>query len=403
MNPLAQVIRPHIEPGRRVVAVSDVHGNLPFLKGVLEQARFSPSDVLIIVGDLLEKGEQSLATLRYVMELQKDHTVYTLCGNCDHIDRVLLEDRPASGEWQDNPMRRRFSGPEAHSDPDETLWPVLECWRERSVLLQMAAEMGHPFPQGPRDLPALRRALRERFPAETEFLLSMPHILETGKFIFVHGGIPREDRLEELDAYSCMKNDDFMGQGHSFRKWVVAGHWPVTLYDPHIQRSAPLIDPARHIASIDGGCVLKLDGQLNALIIPDITGDGMDCVWYDGLPQVTALEAQEPSADPVNIRWSDSVVEVLAEEGDCLLARHPSTGRELWLPSSFVSVWQDGKTHTEDVTDYRLPVSAGDRLGLVLSTGRGRLVKKDGITGWYLGRIEEYRHGANHYKTATEP
>ena len=86
----ARVIRPRIEPGRRVVAVSDIHGNLPFLKGLLDAVRFSPADVLILVGDLLEKGRDSLATLRYVMELGRTNTVYPLCGNYDHIDQTFL-------------------------------------------------------------------------------------------------------------------------------------------------------------------------------------------------------------------------------------------------------------------------------------------------------------------------
>lgn len=386
MNRPAVVIRPHIEPGRRVVAVSDVHGNLPFLKGVLKKVRFTPDDVLVIVGDLLEKGTDSLSTLRYVLALQKTHTVYTLCGNCDHIDMVLLKDQPVMDGAFSARLGVRYGAPDGPG-ADRALWPVLECWRERSVLFQMAAEAGLAYPRGPEDLPALRAALRRRFPEETEFLLNLPHILEAGNFIFVHGGVPRENRLDELEAYPCMKNDDFLGQGHSFQKWVVVGHWPVTLYNPHIQRSAPLIHRARHIASIDGGCVLKLDGQLNALLIPDITGDALDCDWYDGLERVTALDGQEPSPDPLNIRWSDSVVEVLGSEGDCLFCRHPSTGRELWLPREYVERRRDGKTHTEDVTDYRLPVSPGDRLGLVRETSRGRLVKKDGVTGWYLGRI----------------
>ncbi|MDE6259336.1 MAG: metallophosphoesterase [Oscillospiraceae bacterium] len=367
MPRLAQVIRPHIEPGRRVVAVSDIHGNLPFLKGVLEQVGFTPDDVLIIVGDLLEKGKDSLATLRYVLELQKTHTVYPLCGNCDDIAQAFLENRPGI---------------------DKAIWPILSYWRERALLLQMAAEAGLPFPETVDDMPALRAALLDRFPEETGFLLNLPTILEAGNFLFVHGGIPREDRLEELEAYPCMKNDDFLSQGHSFRKWVVVGHWPVTLYNPHIQRSAPLIDYDRHIVSIDGGCVLKVDGQLNALIIPDVYGDTLDDTWYDSLERVTALDAQEASPDPLNIRWSDSEVEVLAEEGDCALIRHPASGRELWLPRDFVSVWRDGKTHTEDATDYRLPVSPGDTLSLVRQTQRGCLVKKDGITGWYRGRIK---------------
>ena len=362
----ARVIRPRIEPGRRVLAVSDVHGNLPFLKGALDRVRFTPDDVLVIVGDLLEKGRDSLATLRYVMELRKTHTVYPLCGNCDYIDQSFL------------------SGPGL----DRALWPVLsQFWTDRSVLLQMGAELGLA-PRRLEDLPALRAALLERLPEETGFLLDLPHILEAGSFLFVHGGVPREDRLEELDAYDCMKNDDFRGQGHSFRKWVVVGHWPVTLYDGRIQRSAPLIDKDRRIASIDGGCVLKLDGQLNVLIIPDIGGDRLEYTWYDGLPAVTALDHQEASPDPLNIRWSDSQVEVLREEGDRALIRHPTSGRELWVPRDFVGVRRDGKIHTEDATDYALPVSPGDRLALVRETGRGRLVKKDGITGWYYGRIK---------------
>ena len=43
----AAVIRPAIEPGRRVVAVSDIHGNLPFLTGLLERVALTPDDVLI--------------------------------------------------------------------------------------------------------------------------------------------------------------------------------------------------------------------------------------------------------------------------------------------------------------------------------------------------------------------
>ena len=367
MHQSACVIRPSIEPGRRVIAISDIHGNLLYLQGLLKKLRFSPDDVLILVGDLLEKGTHSLGVLRYVMELQKNHTVYSLCGNCDHIDRVFLEGRPGV---------------------DETLWPILNYWRERSTLLQMGLELGHPMPQRASDLPALRAALLDYYPREAQFLLTLPHILEAGNFLFVHGGVPREDRLEELSAYECMKNDDFLGQGLRFQKWVVAGHWPVTLYSPRIQCSAPLIDHERRIASIDGGCVLKVDGQLNALIIPDIYGQDMSCAWYDGLPAATALDGQPPSDNPINIRWSDSAVEVLREEGGCALIRHPSSGRELWVPGDFIWTARNGTTHTEDATDYALPVSPGDRLSLVRETRRGRLVKKAGMTGWYYGRIK---------------
>lgn len=367
MGGKATVIRPAIEPGRRVLAISDIHGNLPFLKGLLETVRFSGEDVLILIGDILEKGSQSLDTLRYVMELCREYTVYPLSGNCDHIDRTFLEGR---------------------SGVDADLTPVFRFWKERALINQLGAELGRPPVESEAELPALRAAIREHYPEETAFLCSLPHILEAGNYLFVHGGIPREDRLEELPAYRCMKNDDFMGQGLSFRKWVVVGHWPVTLYRADIPVARPLIDKERHIVSIDGGCVLKLDGQLNALIIPDITGDGMSYAAYDGLPVVVAEDGQAPSEDPVNIRWSDSAVEVLREEGDCAWCRHISSGRELWILKEYLYPRRaDGCIHCEDTTDYLLPVSPGDRLSLVRRSGRGCLMKKDGVTGWYLGRF----------------
>lgn len=361
----ARVIRPPIEPGRRVLVISDIHGNLPFLEGVLERAKFTPEDVLILLGDMLEKGPDSLAVLRWMVRMQKTHRVYALSGNCEYIDRVFLEGVEGA---------------------DEGLWPILRFWWHRGLLFQMAREAGVPF-RSPEDLPAVREALLRRFPEEVAFLLNMPHILEAGRYLFVHGGVPRETDLDSLPEYGCLKNDDFLGQNLSFDRWVVVGHWPVTLYDPAIASAAPIVERERHIISIDGGCVLKADGQLNALIIPDITRDEVSWVSYDQWPEVVALDDQEPSPDPFNLRWSDSVVEVLREEDDCCLCRHVSTGRELWILREYLYCRSsDGLLHCEDSTDYRLPVRAGERLSLVRRSSRGCLVKKEGVTGWYLGR-----------------
>ena len=365
MSHLAQVIRPHIEPGRRVVAISDIHGNLPFLKGALDKVGFTPDDVLIIVGDLLEKGRDSLAALRYVLELGKTHTVYTLCGNCDDIALAFLEDRPGM---------------------DRHMWRILGHWRERALVSQMAAELGLPAPRGPEDLPALRAALLDRFPEETRFLLNLPTILEAGNFIFVHGGIPREDRLEELENYPLLKNDDFLGQGLSFKKWVIVGHWPVTLYRTDIAQADPIVEHTRHIISIDGGCVLKVDGQLNVLIIPERDREDFSWVSYDGFPTAVALEDQEPSENPINIRWSERQVEVLERGEEFSLCRHPASGREIRILTDYLYETPDG-TVCEDSTDYRLPVKAGDTLRVVRRVKGGALVKKDGVTGWYWGRL----------------
>ena len=361
-------VRPiQLPAGRRVLVVSELRGNLSLLKGLLGKAGFSQDDVLIVLGDILERNEGSLDTLRYVMELSEKYTVHTVLGNCDNITPAFADSR---GDIPDAFYERWF-----------------RAQGERCLLVKMAHLAGAAVDTAA-DYPAARAAINAAFGPELDFLRDLPHILVDDHHLFVHGGVPREDRLEELDAHVCMKNDDFLNQGHSFRRWVVVGHWPVTLYDPSIQCSNPRVERDRRIISLDGGCVLKVDGQLNALIIPDITGDEFSFAAYDGLPRVTALDGQEASYNPINIRWSDSAVEPLAENGDCLLVRHPSSGRTLWVPRDFVRRWRDGRLHTEDATDYCLPVAPGGELALVRETQRGLLVKKDGVTGWYHGRVE---------------
>ena len=77
----AVVVRPVFEPGRRIVAVSDIHGNLPFFRALMERVALTPSDILILVGDILEKGRDSLPLLRHLMALSRTHTICPVCGN----------------------------------------------------------------------------------------------------------------------------------------------------------------------------------------------------------------------------------------------------------------------------------------------------------------------------------
>ena len=64
MRPVIAPFRP--EPGRRIIAISDIHGNLPFFENLLRKIEFSPKDILVLLGDILEKGAQSLELARYV-------------------------------------------------------------------------------------------------------------------------------------------------------------------------------------------------------------------------------------------------------------------------------------------------------------------------------------------------
>ena len=352
---------------KRVFAVSDVHGNLDYLKGLLSKISFSADDILILLGDLIEKGPRSLETLQYIMQLCKTFTVYVLRGNCD----LLLFD--------DN-------------IPDEWLFRYRHSWGGNMILNELSARLNIPI-CSPEDISTLREAAKQAFPEEVSFLMNLPVILESNHYIFVHGGIPGEDSLKDpdrLNPWDCMKNDDFVNQGHLFHnKWCVVGHWPATLYRENWPCANPHISSEQQIVSIDGGCVIKRDGQLNALLMPAVpAADNFSWISYDGLPTAIAAEAQAPSEDSVNIRYGDNRLEVLERGTEFSICRHESTGRT--LPILTRDLWEtEHGIFCEDSTDYLLPIQPGDTLSIIEKTSRGWLVKKNGVTGWYNGALRE--------------
>ena len=356
-----------LPPRRRVVAVSDIHGNLPFLKGLLDKIGFSRADILVLVGDMIEKGPASLDTLHFIMELCRTHTVYPVAGNCDDL---VPEFALGNGEG-DAPFFLRYLSV-----------------RPQSTLRQMGALAGADRADTLEDLARLRRAVRERFMPELEFLRDLPTVVRTPELLFVHGGVSDEEHPERLDAWHCMKNDDFRDQRPHFRRWCVVGHWPVTLYRPEIPSAAPIVDVNQHLVSIDGGCVLKLDGQLNALLLPDARSQDFTWTAYDGRPVATALDDQMGSVRSKNIRWSEHEVEVLEPGPEFSRCRHTASGYEMDILTRYLRDPAARVTTCEDATDYELPVAAGDRLSIVQETSRGVLAKRRGVTGWYRGRLK---------------
>lgn len=357
----------HIElpAGRRVFAVSDVHGNLDYLKGLLSKIRFSPDDILILLGDLIEKGPQNIDTLQFVIQLSKTHTVHALLGNCD---RLLFDE----------------------NIPDEWLFRFRNSWGGHTVINEFAQRLHVPL-DSPADIAALRRKAKQAFSEEIDFLTGLPVILESDRYIFVHGGIPGEEALRDpaaLNPWECMKNDNFLGQGYVFHsKWCAVGHWPATLYRRNWPCADPLVSPGQQIVSIDGGCVIKRDGQLNALRLPDVpTADAFTWVSFDTLPTAVAAQAQTASENSINIRYGDNALEILRRGEEFCTCRHLSTGRKIDILTR--DLWEtDHGVFCEDSTDYLLPVQPGDRLSIIEHTSRGWLAKKNGVTGWYTGRL----------------
>ncbi len=352
------------KPGKRILVISDIHGNVPYFEGVLRKAGFSDRDELVIDGDFLEKGEESLRMLRILMELSRRGNTHVLLGNCDDWYELF---RPA---WRDE-------------DDEKVMQYVL--WRKSGLLWDMCNAAGlDPFEMG--DFTAAKQQLLRAFPREWAFLRDLPHAIETERFVFAHAGMRPDIPLREHRASELSKVDHFLTLDRHFSKWVIVGHWPVVLYGTDKVCANPIVDREKRIVSIDGGCVLKDDGQLNCLVIPHRDSEDFGFTAYDPFPERTVLDDQEEGERSYYIRWGDSTVEVLERGEEFSRCRHRRTGYEMDILTKYLFT---GNTITDcnDSTDYVLPLKEGDRVRVVEESSRGYLVKHKGVSGWYRGRL----------------
>ena len=360
-----ETLYPHITPGRRILVISDIHANLIYFKALLEKVGFCDNDVLIIDGDFLEKGGQCLDTLRFIMELVKAGNTYALAGNCD--------------SWAEAIDMTDFSA------APKLLHYML--YKRSGIFYEMFMDCGVELNENT-DIVAYIPLLRVRYAEEWDFLRKIPVAIDTPHYTFVHGGIRPDIPMAQQRCGDCMKLDDFRSQGWSFDKWVIVGHWPVTLYIEDHVCAYPIIDRDRKIVSIDGGCVLKDDGQLNALVIPYEGSEDFSCVWYDPFPTAHVRSGQKASERSYYIRWGDSAVEVLQKGGEFSRCRHIRTGYEMDILTTYLFTGEDGLIHTNDCSDYFLPLNAGDEVSIIEKTSRGYYVKHNGTSGWYRGELE---------------
>lgn len=359
-----------IEPGKRILVTSDIHGHLSYFKKVLEKASFCDDDFLFIVGDIIEKGPENLNTLRYIMELCKQGNVIPLIGNVDAYRLKLIYE---------------LSEENVYGFYDYIL--ALRKWVGTSFYEELATECGYTI-NSPDDILLSKQAVIAHFKKEFEFLANLPTVVETQNYIFVHGGLRKKQASDNLDKdiFELTKFDAFAeNTSNIFDKYVIAGHWPVVLYDSAIPQMNPIINRDKKIISIDGGCGVKKDGQLNLLIIPDIncSVDKISHISYDEIPAVYALESQSSSTESIYISWLNREIRILKKGEEFSYIEHIKSGRKLHIPNSYLR----NETECFDYTDYILPVNKGDRLSIISKNSKGYIAKKDGIIGWYFGDL----------------
>lgn len=211
-----------MERNRRIIAISDIHGCYSELKKLIEKLEceceyIKNSDMLIFLGDYIDRGPDSKKVISFVRQLQQESdNVIALMGNHEKMCIDYLK----------------------HED---------SCWAFNGKNSTVASYGCLDFMSD-----------------DVNWMKALPMYYETDSFIFAHAGMNPDMPLDENTSYDLLwERDGFLYNTAEFSKKVVFGHTPSILYNDSVE---PYETIGGNIG-IDTGCVFS--GKLTALIIEE--------------------------------------------------------------------------------------------------------------------------------------
>ena len=84
----------------RLLAIGDIHGHTIALEALLAEVSPDPSDVVVFLGDYVDKGPDVAGTLELVSRLSLEHDWIFLRGNHDQMMLDAYRDPSTFGVWE---------------------------------------------------------------------------------------------------------------------------------------------------------------------------------------------------------------------------------------------------------------------------------------------------------------
>lgn len=218
----------------RKFAIGDIHGcNKTFKKLLLEVLKLTRQDELVLLGDYIDRGPDSLGVIQTILKLQNaGYTIHCLRGNHEQMMMDSATDVTAYFQWL-------FNGGE-------------------QTLASYNKTRFQDFPEVYRD-----------------FFNSTKLYLELDKCILVHAGLnfENENLFEDQDAMLWTRNFKIDTVKLASRI-LVHGHVPIALDKILAQKS--------NCFNIDGGCVFTNSkrnlGKLVAMDLENFTFHYTTCI-----------------------------------------------------------------------------------------------------------------------------
>lgn len=228
------VIVPDDTAFHRILAIGDIHGNWQRLLSLWHHVPYDPQeDLLVFLGDYIDRGAYSAKVLQMVMELaEKNPHVITLTGNHEAM--------------------------------------MMHYFQDHSIREPMDMSHGWLRSGGQATFASLTRVYQSDpgiYHRLLEFVLSLDHLAAVGEeYIFTHAGfLPQKSYEEQVDDMLWIRTEFY--EEYAGRETVVIGHTPVQYFDE--TRHHPLLF-RNHIIDCDTGSYLP-GGRISCLNVKKMT------------------------------------------------------------------------------------------------------------------------------------
>lgn len=208
-----------------LLVISDIHGESEKLDMLLNKYWNPEKERLIFLGDLVDRGPNSLGVIRRVMELKRQYQAITVMGNHEDLFLSWLDDYENETELYYN-----MGG-------DNTINSFFD--------------INATFHYSPKKI---NKWLKKEFKEEIQFLRNLPNYYFNDTHIFVHAGVNLnlENWTNSSDNDFLMVRKPFIYGKNETKKTIVFGHTPTN--NLNLDKSYDVwISPCKTKIGIDGG------------------------------------------------------------------------------------------------------------------------------------------------------
>lgn len=219
-------------PYKRILVVGDVHGCFDKLTSLLEKVCLTDDDLVIFLGDYVDRGDNVAETLKWVLEQSKKKNFIFLRGNHEQMMLDTFHKRMNKLAWFFNGGRTTISGLNELKSEDET-------FIERVLTFAENLPLYHSMTIGGRE------------------------------YVFVHAGIESGVPLDEQDENFLLWAREKFFENYNGEAVVISGHSPVQAFKEFgvLDNPRPVKLSGRNVVMIDTGSFIKGSGKISCVDI----------------------------------------------------------------------------------------------------------------------------------------